>query len=157
MRKLILTTASVLALGIGGAGVSFGAGLGNTAPSTGSNMPAMSQPAQNTVNPSGAWTLSRQDIRQAQEQLRDQGLYRGRIDGILGPGTKQALQQFQQNNGLQVTATLDQPTMYKLLANPVVGEGSSMPPNLGQSNLPAANPRPVQPSSNLGDHAAPQQ
>lgn len=157
MRKLILTTASVLALGIGGAGVSFAADLGNTTPKTGANMPAMSQPAQNAVNPSGSWSLSKQDIQQAQGQLRDQGLYHGNVDGILGPETKQALQQFQQKNGLQVTSTLDQQTMDKLLGNPAVGQGSSMPPNSGQPTGPVANPHPAQPSSNLGDHAAPRQ
>jgi peptidoglycan hydrolase-like protein with peptidoglycan-binding domain len=157
MRKLILTTASVLALGIGSAGVSFAADLGNTAPNSGANIPAMSQPAQNTVNPSGSWSLSKQDIQQAQEQLRDQGLYHGSIDGILGPETKQSLQQFQQKNGLQVTATLDQQTMDKLLGNPPVGQGSSMPPNMGQPTGPAVNPHPAAPNTNLGDHTAPRQ
>lgn len=156
MKKLILTTASVLALSIGGAGVSFAADMGNAAPNSGSNMPAMSQPAQNAENPSGE-SLSKPEIQQAQEQLRDQGLYHGNIDGILGPETKQALQQFQQKNGLRVTATLDQQTMDKLLGNPAVGQGSTMPPNSGQGAGPAPNPHPAQPSTNLGDHAAPKQ
>jgi peptidoglycan hydrolase-like protein with peptidoglycan-binding domain len=96
-------------------------------------------------------------IRQAQEQLRDQGLYHGQIDGILGPETKQALQQFQQKNGLQATATLDQPTMNKLLGNAAAGEGSTMPPNLGPTAGPTGNPNPAVPPSSLGDHGAKQQ
>jgi peptidoglycan hydrolase-like protein with peptidoglycan-binding domain len=157
MKKLILATASVLALSIGGAGVSFAADMGNAAPNTGSNMPAMSQPAQNAENPSRAVNSSKQEIQQAQEQLRDQGLYRGNIDGLLGPETKQALEQFQQKNGLRVTAALDQQTMDRLLGNPAAGQGSSMPSNLGQGTGPTPNPHPVQPSSNLGDHTAPKQ
>src|SRR5208282_6316132 len=88
VRKLILTTASVLALGIGGAGVSQAANTSNMAPNAGSNMPAMSgAPAasQTIMNP------SRDEVREAQQQLRNQGLYHARIDGILGPETKQAL------------------------------------------------------------------
>ena len=40
--------------------------------------------------------LSSSEVKQAQEKLRDEGIYRGKIDGVLGPETKQALQQFQQ-------------------------------------------------------------
>jgi hypothetical protein len=66
--------------------------------------------------------------------------------------TKQALQQFQQKNGLPVTATLDQQTMDKLLGNAGVGQGSSMPPASNQGIGSTAN----QPSgSNWGDHNAP--
>jgi len=42
MPKLILATASVLALSIGGAGMSQAADTSNVAPNAGSNMPAMS-------------------------------------------------------------------------------------------------------------------
>ena len=119
-------------------------------------MSGTSQPAQNVGNLWGNWASSQQEIRQAQEQLRDQGLYHGQIDGILGPGTKRALQQFQQKNGLQVTATLDQPTMNKLLGA-AAGEGSTMPPNLGQTTGLTGNPNPAVPPSSLGDHGAKQQ
>jgi len=74
----------------------------------------------------GGVNLPSSEIKQAQEQLRDQGLYHDTIDGILGPATKQALRQFQQKNGLAVTATLDQQTMDKLFG---AGQGSSMPPS----------------------------
>jgi peptidoglycan hydrolase-like protein with peptidoglycan-binding domain len=158
MTKLILATASVFALAIGGAGVSFAGNAGNTIQNAGMNMPAMpgtSQTGQNAVNPSANWKSSQQEIRQVQEQLQGQGLYHGKIDGVLGPETKQALQQFQQKNGLRVTATLDQPTMDKLLGALPVGQGSSMPPsNLGQPTGATANPNAAVPPSNLGDHGA---
>ena len=153
MRKLILTTASVLALGIGGAGVSHAANTSNMAPNAGSNMPTMSgTTSQNTMN------LSRSEIREAQQQLRNQGLYRGRIDGILGPETKQALGLFQKNNGLSQTATLDQQTMDKLLGNAGVGQGSSMPPAVYHGTGTMTNPQPTNPSAaGLGDHNTPKQ
>lgn len=153
MRKLFLATASILALGIGGAGLGFAADMSNAGTNAGSNMPAatgMPQTEQADVN------TSKNDVRQAQEQLKDQGLYRGAIDGILGPQTKQALQQFQQKSGLPVTATLDQHTMDKLLGKPAVGMGSSTPPGAGQGTQPMANPQPVPHNqNNLGDHTAP--
>jgi peptidoglycan hydrolase-like protein with peptidoglycan-binding domain len=160
MTRLLLATASVLALAIGGAGVSFAANAGNPIPNAGTNMPAMSgtsQPAPNAVNASATWNSSKQKIRQVQEQLRDHGLYRGKIDGMVGPETRQALEQFQRKNGLQVTARLDQPTMNKLLGTPAVGQGSSMPPNLGQTTGPTSHPNAAVPPSNLGDHGAPHQ
>ena len=67
------------------------------------------------------------EIRQAQQQLQNQGFYHGQIDGIIGPETEQAIGQFQLKNGLSQTAALDQPTMDKLLGNPVGSQGSSAP------------------------------
>lgn len=148
VRKLILATASVLALGIGGAGVSLAADTHNPGSNAGTDMPAMSgssQHAQTAVNP------SKDEIRQAQQQLRDKGLYNGMVDGIIGPETQQALEQFQRNNGLQVTAKLDEATMNKLLGNTGGGQGSSMPPGNNQ-------PNPATPgATNSGDHTAPKQ
>jgi peptidoglycan hydrolase-like protein with peptidoglycan-binding domain len=143
MRKLILASASILALGIGGAGVSVAHDMNHPGSSAGYNMPGSQTGAQ----------LSQNQVRQAQQQLRDQGLYHGSIDGIVGRETKQAIEQFQKNNGLNQTATLDQQTMDKLLGSPNVGQGSSMPPSSGQSTAPMNNPPPA---SNMGNHNAPQ-
>ena len=147
MRKLILASASVLALAIGSAGMGFAAD-GRSTPNVGANMPAASGAPQNganagtttpapygvTTNEQGGVNLPGSEIKGAQQQLRDQGLYHGKIDGVLGPETKQALQQFQQKNGLPVTATLDQQTMDKLSG---AGQGSSMPQGIGSNQHPA--------------------
>src|ERR1700694_2693317 len=85
MRKLILATASVFAFGIGGAAVDHAANAGNTVPSAGRNMPpapGTSQHLQTAAN------LSKDDIRQAQLELRNMGLYNGSLDGVVGPETK---------------------------------------------------------------------
>ena len=154
MRKLILASASVLVLGIGGAGMSFAADMGNNAPRTTGNTPAVSGTTQYGTNaganmpgmsgmPEHQQTMvnpSKDEIRQVQQELKDQGLYRGAVDGIMGPETKQALRHFQQKNGLPTTAELDQQTLAKLQGNPNAGMGSSMP----QTN-----------QSNLGDHTGP--
>ena len=64
-------------------------------------------------------------VRQAQQQLKAQGLYHGPIDGVLSADTKTAISQFQQKNGLAQTAMLDQPTLNHLIAP---GSGSTMQP-----------------------------
>ena len=57
------------------------------------------------------------------------GLYNGSLDGVVGPETKRALLGFQESNGFEGTATLDQQTADALIGNiGVGGEGSSMPP-----------------------------
>ena len=88
------------------------------------------------------------EIRQAQQQLQNQGFYHGQIDGIVGPETEQAIGQFQLKNGLSQTATLDQPTMDKLLGNSV-GSRSSSPPTIYHGTGTTPNPQPASPSGNM--------
>jgi peptidoglycan hydrolase-like protein with peptidoglycan-binding domain len=154
-RKTVLTTASILALSIGGAGMGLAAGMSNTAPNAGANMPAASgtyNQSQSAVNP------SRDEVRQAQQQLEGQGRYHGAIDGVLGPQTKQVIEQFQQKNDLQVTATLDQQTMNKLFGTMSGGQGSSTPTSPAPQGAGNTGPRVASPAgSNLSDHNAPGQ
>lgn len=124
MRKLILGTASVLALGIGGAALDYAADADNSV-SSASASPAF----QTSHDLSTAASLAKDDIRWAQLELRYRGLYSGSLDGVVGPQTKRAIAQFQKNNGLSRTAALDQQTMEALVGNYDVGIGSSMPPN----------------------------
>jgi len=53
-------------------------------------------------------------VRDAQNELKRAGLYRGPVDGILGPETKQAIAAYQAREGLQQTATLDQDTLQRM-------------------------------------------
>lgn len=64
-----------------------------------------------------------------QERLRDLGAYQGRVDGIWGPESQQALERFQQGRGLQVTGALNQATVATLGLDPaaLVGERSGAP------------------------------
>ena len=72
---------------------------------------------------SSAISAGADEVKQAQQKLKSEGLYNGQIDGIAGPETKQALEKFQQQNGLQQTGELDQQTLSKM--NVAVGSGSS--------------------------------
>jgi peptidoglycan hydrolase-like protein with peptidoglycan-binding domain len=124
MRKLILGTASVLALGIGGAALDFAADADDV-PNAVGNMPASPGISHHWLT---AANLSKDDIRWAQVELHNVGLYNGSLDGVVGPETKRALLGFQKSNGLERTATLDQQTADALIGNPGVGQGSSVPP-----------------------------
>ena len=124
MRKLILGTASVLALGIGGAALDFAADADDV-PNAVGNMPSAPGSSHHWLT---AANLSKDDIRWAQVELHNVGLYNGSLDGVVGPETKRALLGFQKSNGLERTATLDQQTADALIGNPGVGQGSSMPP-----------------------------
>jgi hypothetical protein len=59
-------------------------------------------PPSNNQNP---------NLRTVQQRLSDLGLYRGTVDGITGPGTRNAIQQFQRQNNLPATGDLDDRTM----------------------------------------------
>ena len=53
---------------------------------------------------------SMEDTREVQQALKDKGHNPGRVDGIMGPRTQQAIRDFQQANGLPATGRLDAET-----------------------------------------------
>ena len=57
-------------------------------------------------------------IAAAQQRLAREGYYRGQIDGILGPGTRAAIAQYQSNHGLHVTGALSSDTLEALGLRP---------------------------------------
>ena len=118
IRKLFLGTASALALGIGGAALDIVANADDLAS-------AASGPSNHWIN---AGSLSKDDIRWAQVELHTIGLYNGSLDGVAGPETQRALLEFQENSGLDRTATLDQPTADALVGHTGLARVSSVPP-----------------------------
>lgn len=79
-------------------------------------------------------------IQDAQAELQREGLYKGRIDGIDGPQTQQAVRDFQQREGLQQTAVLDQPTLERmnLAGEAQTAQRNAAPERSGTSTAPAA-------------------
>src|SRR5215469_4647328 len=57
---------------------------------------------------------SQSQILQAQQQLKSAGLYRGSVDGMMGPETQTAVMKFQREQGLPETSQLDQQTLDRL-------------------------------------------
>jgi hypothetical protein len=55
-----------------------------------------------------------QVIADVQAELQQMGYYRGEVDGLLGPLTREALTAYQQDQGLVATAVIDEPTLDSL-------------------------------------------
>lgn len=131
MKALIFASVSAIALTLAGTGVGYAAGAdanGGTSSSTSS----MSN-GSNRMNRSGM-QANADEVKEVQQKLKTAGLYQGQIDGIDGPETKQALQQFQKQNGLHQTGRLDHQTLAKLnIGEAGTGYGSSTPPQANPS------------------------
>ena len=56
-------------------------------------------------------------IREIQQELKSRGLYEGKIDGDMGPRTKEAIIAFQRKQGLQPTGQIDNRTFSALGVN----------------------------------------
>jgi murein L,D-transpeptidase YcbB/YkuD len=67
---------------------------------------------EGTGNRSERWAT--QDIKKAQEALKNKGHDPGSTDGVMGPQTSQAIRAFQSANGLKETGRLDPETAKKL-------------------------------------------
>ena len=136
MRRLILTMASVIALG---AGLTF-AGT------------AQANAWSHAAKHSSATHMSRAEISDIQQKLQADNLYQGKIDGVLGRETRRALAEYQRQNGLRVTANLDRQTRNSLLGN----TGTATPPSSTARTMPAPSqggagaPAPAQGSANTG-------
>jgi peptidoglycan hydrolase-like protein with peptidoglycan-binding domain len=86
------------------------------------------------------WGSPNEVVRQAQQVLRDQGYYRGPIDGLVkNPEYLRAIWSFQKAKGLPATTHLDAPTLAALDVAPTA---LASPPSTGPSNF-AASPDPV--------------
>ena len=55
-----------------------------------------------------------QTVANIQSALQQQGFYQGEIDGIFGPQTRAALAEYQQQQGLEPTGAIDEPTIESL-------------------------------------------
>ncbi|HVF71519.1 MAG TPA: peptidoglycan-binding domain-containing protein [Chthoniobacterales bacterium] len=55
-----------------------------------------------------------QIVAEVQTVLQEQGLYKGEVDGLVGPQTQEALAAYQTANNLEPTAAVDQPTLESL-------------------------------------------
>ena len=170
MKKLVLATASVLALGIAGLGVGSAQTPSSSpnaqtpsssaqtpyaspnaqspsstaqSPPSSAQMPSSGTLSQGSQGQSAPVNLSQTEIQQVQQQLKGAGLYRGSVDGEMGPETKQAISKFQQQHGLNQTGVVDQQTL-SALSTKQGGAGSSMgasgsPPSGASSS---GNPNP---------------
>lgn len=127
MRTLILAGVSAVALTFGGIGMTYAASSNSNWQSNGSSGSSQSQ--MSSQSPQAESSISHNQMKQVQEKLKSEGLYKGQVDGIDGPQTKQALEQYQKQQNLQQTGSLDHQTLDKLGLSETQGSGSSMPPS----------------------------
>jgi peptidoglycan hydrolase-like protein with peptidoglycan-binding domain len=66
------------------------------------------------LNQEPALHMSRRLVSNVQRALADKGFYRGPVDGLLGPQTREALRDFQRAHQLPVTGRLDEETTRQL-------------------------------------------
>jgi peptidoglycan hydrolase-like protein with peptidoglycan-binding domain len=84
-------------------------------------------------------TRSRDEIQQAQEELKTQGLYRGQVDGVMGRETRTALSRYQRQQGLPATAQIDDQTYSRLLNAQNPGKPNAQPVSTGAQPQPQMN------------------
>ena len=75
-----------------------------------------------------------EQVRAAQQALKDKGHDPGEIDGKMGPKTQAALKDYQSKEGLKASGRLDAETMTKLGVEAKTGAA-------GASSSPSASPR----------------
>ncbi len=63
------------------------------------------------------------EIRELQRRLQDFGFYDKELDGVVGPGTVQALKNFQKSHGLEESGTPDQQTLLWLYLDNADADG----------------------------------
>jgi peptidoglycan hydrolase-like protein with peptidoglycan-binding domain len=94
-------------------------------------------------------------VKQAQIELQREGLYSGRIDGIAGPETRDAIIAFQQREGLKQTGTLDGATSARM--NQIGAPAATAKANAGtdHTNSVGSTSGPTEPGASTGTSTSP--
>ena len=140
MRTITIASATALVLALSGCGM-FGdhSQQGSYAtPSSGSTAAAPAETMPETAATGGGGgsygrgesygrhhRMGSNEVRRAQQALQADGYYRGRIDGLDGPQTRQAVMEFQKEQGIQQTGRLDEQTMAGLRNQGQNGENAT--------------------------------
>jgi peptidoglycan hydrolase-like protein with peptidoglycan-binding domain len=97
-------------------------------------------PTQNYAATQSSPELSQDMIQRVQGRMQQQGMYRGNVDGVWGPGTESAVRSYQQQHNLNATGRLDADTLASLNLGPNQNYGNAQPqPNdqrYGSNNPP---------------------
>lgn len=135
-----------------------------TDPQAGTITPATAN-AGTPTDRSGAGAPTNQQVREAQQKLKDLGLYQGAVDGLYGRQTIAAVDKFQSDNNLPRTGALNDATQKRLQTaqaqhpqnqpqtaeQPTPGDNpqtSAVPPNQSPNANPSAGAPNNQPAPN---------
>ena len=103
---------------------------------------ATPQPSTQTSNAQVPGALSTNMVQRIQTRLQQQGLYRGKVDGVWGPETRTAVRDFQQAHGLRPTGLIDSQTMADLQLGGPGQAQYSVNQNAPAQNTAGTNPNP---------------
>jgi peptidoglycan hydrolase-like protein with peptidoglycan-binding domain len=134
---MIKTSVVPTALAVAGFLALAGCSSGDNHPMTQSRSVAPVATATAAPVPAGTPEVSPGMIKRIQTALRQQGLYKGRIDGQWGPQTQSAIGGYQQAHNLTNNGEIDSPTRASLQ----IASVSSAPPV--QTAMPQTVPPPV--------------
>jgi hypothetical protein len=130
LRSTREPSASAVAAGSGASGTRAATGAGGSVP------PAPPEVTRLQISPETA--------KHIQTTLRNEGLYQGPIDGIIGPRTERALASYQEQHGLQKSSALDTQTLQMLTSSTTDNVGSTTP-----------QPTPSEPGSDASERQEP--
>ena len=123
LRQLVIAALACTSVG------AIAAANPTSANTTQSSDQSYSSPFASQANVSSQQSSSAQgdssQVSQIQQALNDKGLNAGPVDGKMGPKTKSALKQFQQQQGLQASGQLDSQTLAALNTNGSASASSS--------------------------------
>ena len=106
--------------------------------------PSLSSRAASEASPSASPSTTASapapanDVRSAQQRLKDDGYYSGPVDGLLGPTTVAALRAYQRDHRLTVTGRLDQATVSSLASETRTGAVPTAPSPAAAMDVRAA-------------------
>jgi peptidoglycan hydrolase-like protein with peptidoglycan-binding domain len=132
---MIKTSLLPAALAVAGFVALAGCSSGGNRPTTQSNSVAPTASAAPAPGVAMTPEVSPGLIRRIQTSLRQQGFYKGRVDGVWGPETQGAVHGYQQSHNLTANGELDSPTLASLNIAPVGAE-----PPVPVAMAPAAAP-----------------
>jgi peptidoglycan hydrolase-like protein with peptidoglycan-binding domain len=98
-------------------------------PGMGKGMESGASGASTRMEQRGHQEMGAEQIRAAQEQLKEAGFDPGPIDGQWGQKTAQAIREYQKSNGLPATGRLDEPTKELLMVERSEPSPSRMEPS----------------------------
>lgn len=100
---------------------------------------------------SGGHMARQGNVKQIQEALKDKGFDPGRIDGVMGQKTREALRSFQQSKNIKVTGRLDSETAQQLgVSSSTSGTSSSRSSsNMGVSGSSSSSNTGASDTSNM--------
>jgi peptidoglycan hydrolase-like protein with peptidoglycan-binding domain len=121
----------------------FGGGSHSSAGSS-SNYAATQPPPPPPQVAAEQQPLTPDTVREVQQSLQQQGLYKSRIDGVWGPGTQAAVRNYQQQHNMTATGQLDQQTLASLTGGNQQ-QGSAQQPQSSNQAYYNNNNAPTQP------------